>query len=151
MNRILLDTHTLIWMVSDEGRLGDHAKDIVFESGFKKLVSPASYWEVAIKMKIGKLSLFAEYDEFFAQALADYDIDVLHVQLHHTSLLTQLELFHGDPFDRLLIAQASVENIPIVSIDSKFDPYPVSWIWTYSMQQSGNEVSVEVDGEAEDE
>lgn len=142
MAGILLDTHTLIWMVSDETKLGDYARDILFDSGLTKLVSPASYWEVAIKIKIGKLSLGADYDDFFAQAIADYRLEILHVQVHHTSVLTMLDLFHADPFDRLLIAQASVEDIPIVSIDDKFDPYPVLRIWDYPDEE-------EVDDSAE--
>lgn len=141
MARILLDTHTIIWMVADETMLGDHARDMLFDSGLTKLVSPASYWEMAIKIKIGKLSLGAEYDEFFAQAIADYDLEVLHVQLHHTSVLTRLDLFHADPFDRLLIAQASVEDIPIVSIDEKFDPYPVLRIWDYADDEEADDSS----------
>lgn len=149
MSRILLDTHTLIWMVSDESQLGDWARDMLFESELTKLVSPATYWEMAIKVKTGKLSLTSDYDEFFRRAIEVYDLNVLHVQIHHTSILTSLELYHRDPFDRLLIAQATVEDIPIVSIDTAFDPYPVSRIWSYAMRNEveGNESDVDLDGE----
>jgi PIN domain nuclease of toxin-antitoxin system len=132
MNGVLLDTHTIIWMVSDEGKLGQYAKELVFQSTVKKFISPASYWELAIKIKLGKLVLQADYDEFVAEAISDYALEILHVQPRHTSVLTKLDLFHSDPFDRLLIAQASIEDIPILSIDRQFDNYPVERIWDYA-------------------
>ncbi|SRR6266496_6557689 len=141
MNAVLLDTHTIIWMVSDEAKLGHHARDLLFDSSIRKFMSPASYWELAIKIKTGKLVLLADYDDFVAEAMADYALEILHVQPRHTSVLTKLDLFHNDPFDRILIAQASVEGIPIISIDREFDSYPVERIWDYTDEHLDEEVA----------
>jgi PIN domain nuclease of toxin-antitoxin system len=118
-------------MVSDERQLSDYAKDLLFESGATKLLSPASYWEIAIKIKIGKLSLRPGFDEFIGNAIDDYDLEILNILPKHTSVLTSLQMFHGDPFDRLLVAQASIEEIPILSKDKQLDPYPVCRLWRY--------------------
>jgi PIN domain nuclease of toxin-antitoxin system len=131
MRGVLLDTHTILWMVSDETRIGPLAREILFDSDTPKLMSPASYWELAIKIKIGKLELASDYEEFIQDVIDMYAVTILHVHPHHTSVLTTLELHHGDPFDRLMIAQALVEEIPILSSDKQFDSYPVNRIWKY--------------------
>lgn len=144
MATVLLDTHTLIWMVTDEDKLGEQAKDLLFDSAVRKLLSPASYWEIAIKMKLGKLDLTVPYDDFVAEAIDEYKLEVLHIHHKHTSLLTTLDLFHADPFDRLLVVQASIEGVPIISIDDKLDPYPVTRLWDYDAD------SDETDGNSEE-
>lgn len=131
MTGVLLDTHTLIWMVADENKLGDHARDIL-DSELRKWMSPVNYWEMAIKIKLGKLVLASDYDEFFEDMINMYALDVLHIEPRHTSLLTTLPLYHKDPFDRLLIAQAVVEEMPIISVDTWFDSYQVERIWQYA-------------------
>jgi PIN domain nuclease of toxin-antitoxin system len=138
MRGVLLDTHTLLWLVGDDAQLGSQAKDILFDSGTQKYLSPASYWELAIKIRIGKLALHAPYDEFIRDAMALHSLEILHVQPQHTSILTTLDLHHGDPFDRLLIAQATTEDIPIISIDGKFDMYSVNRIWNYLVEPDDN-------------
>ncbi len=92
-------------------------------------VSPASYWEIAIKIGKEKYSLPEPYEVFMLRELADNEFRILPVEIRHTALLTTLANHHRDPFDRLLIAQSLVEGIPIVRVDEAFDPYGVTRLW----------------------
>jgi PIN domain nuclease of toxin-antitoxin system len=93
------------------------------------LVSPASYWEIAIKISVGKYSLAVPYEDFFRGAIDDNGFRLLPIEPRHTAALTTLPYHHKDPFDRLLIAQAMVEGVPLVSADSAFDAYGVTRLW----------------------
>jgi len=92
-------------------------------------VSPATYWEIAIKISIGKYELPEPYDIFIEREITTNDFRILPIEPKHTAVLTTLPFHHRDPFDRLLIAQAMVEAIPILSIDPAFDAYPVTRLW----------------------
>jgi PIN domain nuclease of toxin-antitoxin system len=92
-------------------------------------VSPATYWEIAIKISLGKYELPEPYDIFIAREIATNDFHILPIEIKHTAVLTTLPLHHRDPFDRLLIAQAMVEAIPILSVDTAFDANPVTRLW----------------------
>ena len=127
--RAPLDTHVFLWFLLADPRLGDPAKDFIAEPTNDLLVSPASYWEIAIKIKLGKYTLPLPYESFMATHLAANDFAILPILLKHTALLTTMDLHHKDPFDRLLVAQAMSENIPIVSADSQLDAYGVQRVW----------------------
>jgi PIN domain nuclease of toxin-antitoxin system len=94
----------------------------------KLLLSVASVWEMAIKVSLGKLTLPGDFGSFVATQMADNDIGLLSIEMAHTNLVVGLPYHHRDPFDRLLIAQAMAERIPIVSQDRLFDAYPVTCI-----------------------
>lgn len=94
-----------------------------------KLISPASYWEIAIKLSLGKYALNVPYDEFIREAIFENGFEILSIEPRHTSALVAMPRHHNDPFDRLLIAQAVIEDIPIVSVDTTFDTYTVSRFW----------------------
>jgi PIN domain nuclease of toxin-antitoxin system len=94
-----------------------------------KLVSPASYWEVAIKVSIGKYALSRLYEDFMRNAIDQNGFHYLHIEPRHTAALIPLLYHHRDPFDRLLIAQAMIEQIPIISGDPAFDAYPITRLW----------------------
>jgi PIN domain nuclease of toxin-antitoxin system len=125
---LLLDTHTFLWFIDDSPRLSAQAKSQI-ESDTKALVSIASLWEIAIKTSIGKLRLPQSFDPFITQQLALNAIELLPISVAHLAVLSTLPLHHRDPFDRLLAAQAFVEQIPIVSADPKFDTYPINRLW----------------------
>lgn len=125
---LLLDTHAFLWFVNDDSRLSANAKSLL-ESNVDLLLSIASVWEIAIKVGIGKLALPGSFDRFIPHQLALNDIQLLPLQLTHLNQLVTLPLHHRDPFDRLLIAQAMQEQIPIVSIDNAFDAYGVKREW----------------------
>ena len=127
--RLLLDTHTFLWFVLNDRQLSRPADALITDPVNEVFVSPATYWEVAIKVGQKKLDLFAPYDDFMKRGITGNDFEVLPIETRHTSLLTTLPMHHKDPFDRLLIAQSLVEQIPLVSVDSAFDPYGVTRLW----------------------
>jgi PIN domain nuclease of toxin-antitoxin system len=124
--RLLLDTHALLWFYLGDSQLSRPAQDSIIDPNNIKLISPASYWEIAIKLSIQKYTLRVSYDEFIQEAVFDNGFEILPIEPRHTAALISLTFHHKDPFDRMLIAQATVEGIPIVSVDSKFDPYPIT-------------------------
>jgi PIN domain nuclease of toxin-antitoxin system len=125
----LLDTHTLLWFALNDPQLSDTAMKLVMDPANEKLVSPASYWEIAIKISIGKYTLSKPFDVFMQEAIDKNGFGYLHIEPKHTAPLTTLPFHHRDPFDRLLIVQAMVEEIPIVSGDRAFDDYPIKRLW----------------------
>lgn len=127
--RLLLDTHTFLWFVLDDPQLSASAKTLIEDPANDILISPASYWEIAIKVRLGKLDLFAPYDDFMQRGIVGNDFQILPIEPKHTSLLTTLPLYHKDPFDRLLVAQALVEGTAMVSLDVALDPYGISRVW----------------------
>ncbi|MDQ3847554.1 MAG: type II toxin-antitoxin system VapC family toxin [Thermoproteota archaeon] len=126
--KLLLDAHTFLWFIDDNPRLSARAKGLL-ESDADLLLSVASLWEISIKVSLGKLSLSQPYDIFVPQQLADNVIDVLPINLTHLSAVSILPFHHRDPFDRMLIAQAIVEQLPVVSIDAAFDAYSIRRLW----------------------
>jgi len=92
------------------------------------ILSTASLWEIAIKVSIGKLELLQPYDKLIPQQLDENDIGVLSITLKHLTKLIELPFHHRDPFDRLIIAQAIIEEIPVISSDAIFSDYPVKLI-----------------------
>jgi PIN domain nuclease of toxin-antitoxin system len=110
-------------------QLSRRARQAIEVSTNTVFVSPASYWELAIKISLGKYVLNEPYEEFVQHAILDNGFIVLQVEPKSTSLLISLPFHHKDPFDRLLAAQAIVESMPIVSGDVAFDPYGVTRIW----------------------
>ena len=126
--RVLLDTHSLLWFFLDDPRLSATALAVIADPLNGIEVSPAS-WEIAIKIRLGKYALPEPYQEFMERELAANDLHILPIEPRHTALLTTMPFHHRDPFDRLLIAQATVESIPVVSADVALDPYGVSRIW----------------------
>lgn len=127
--RLLLDTHALLWFVLKDPQLSAAADALIADPANDVLVSPATYWEIAIKVAKKKLELFATYDEFMARGITGNDFAILPIEVRHTSALTTMPFHHNDPFDRLLVAQALVEQIPIVSIDVALDPYGITRLW----------------------
>jgi PIN domain nuclease of toxin-antitoxin system len=127
--RLLLDTHTLLWFALGDPRLSARALALILDRANVKLVSPASYWEIAIKMRLGKYALNKSYEEFFRTAIDLNGFLYLHIEPRHTAALLTLPNHHKDPFDHMLIAQATVEGTPIVSVDSQLDPYPITRLW----------------------
>ncbi len=127
--RLLLDTHTFLWFVLNDAQLSTVAKALIEDPANDILISPVSYWEIAIKVGLTKLELFAPYDDFMQRGIIGNDFEILHILTSHTSLLTSLPKHHKDPFDRLLVAQALVESVPIVSTDVALDPYGIIRRW----------------------
>lgn len=126
--KFLLDTHTFLWFIEDSPRLSTKAKTLL-ESEVNLLVSVASLWEIAIKISIGRLTLAQPFAAFVPDQLAKNAIEILPVSMAHLAVVAALPLYHRDPFDRLLVAQAIVEQMSIVSTDEQMDAYSIQRIW----------------------
>jgi PIN domain nuclease of toxin-antitoxin system len=116
----LLDSDALLWYTLNDPKLSNTAEALILDPANEILTSPASYWEIAIKIGIGKLTLHQPYEDFIDVCLNKYGFVILPVETKHTAVLTNLPFHHRDPFDRLLIAQAMVEGIPIIGDDPDF-------------------------------
>ena len=127
--RLLLDTHTFLWFLLDDPQLSLTARDFIINPANDIEVSPATYWEIAIKISLSKYELPEPYDIFIEREITANDFHILPIEPKHTAVLTTLPFYHRDPFDRLLIDQAMVEDIPVLSIDSAFDAYPIIRYW----------------------
>src|SRR5687767_9418679 len=126
---LLLDTHALLWFALGDSQISTTAVAAIHARENAKFVSPASYCEVAIKLRIGKFSLNEPYEDFMQRAIGGNGFSVMPVEVRHTSILTTLPFHHRDPFDRLLVAQALTEQLAIVSGDPLLDPYGIQRIW----------------------
>lgn len=127
--RSLLDTHAFLWFATGDPRVGKQAHDVLEEIENEILVSVASLWEIAIKASLDKLELKEPFAELIPRQLLGNEIGILPIELKHLAVLTDFPFHHRDPFDRLLIAQAISEGIPILSGDPAFRDYPVQVIW----------------------
>ena len=127
--RLLLDTHTFIWYVTDNPRLSANVKRLIEDENNEKLVSIASIWEMAIKHSIGRLNFSLPFMEFVRQQLDVTNIGLLEINLNHIEVVASLPLHHRDPFDRMIIAQSMAEQIPVLSVDAIFDAYAIARVW----------------------
>jgi PIN domain nuclease of toxin-antitoxin system len=124
----LLDTHTIIWFSQNNEKLSKFARELISDINNNCFISIASIWEMAIKLKLKKLSIDLSLNEFVNE-LSFRDFKFLDLKLEHVINVSDLDLFHKDPFDRIIISQSIIENIPIISIDQQFDKYPIKRIW----------------------
>ncbi len=127
--RLLLDTHTFLWFIEDDPALSRAARALIEDGANDRWLSVASPWEVAIKVGTGKLKLSKPVRQFFAEQLARQQTRLLPVTLGHVDLVATLPRHHGDPFDRLIIAQGIVDDLTVLSADQAFDAYPVVRRW----------------------
>ena len=123
----LLDTHAFLWFLSDDPKLPALAKTTV-ESAQSVFISIASFWEMAIKDSLGKLKLPASIPDLIS-GCARNGFAVLPIKAEHLALLKELPRIHGDPFDRLLICQASSENMTLITADENIAKYDVPVLW----------------------
>ena len=122
--KLLLDTHVLLWWREASARIGSDVRQAIATAD-EVVVSAASAWEVAIKVALGKLRIPSPLDD----AVRDSGFDALPITFSHAAAVTGLAPHHADPFDRMLIAQALVEQLTIVTHDRRFAPYGIPVIW----------------------
>ena len=130
--RLLLDTHTVLWFALNDRQLSGWANAAILDPVNEKWVSPASYWEMAIKISTGKFSLLMPYEDFWRNAIDMNSFGILHILPRHTAAVATLGYppsNHRDPFDRLIVAQALVEGMSVVSADSILDVYGIPRLW----------------------
>ncbi len=129
MNRLLLDTHTFLWWDSAPGRLSATVLALCRDPSVVLYLSLVSLWEIQIKSGLGKLPLSLPLAEIVRDQQAQHGLQLLPIMPGHIYALDGLPLYHKDPFDRLLIAQALTEGLPLASADGLLSPYPISVIW----------------------
>ena len=127
--RLLLDTQSLIWYVDQDHLLSRPAHAAITDPQNDLMLSAASIWEIAIKVGIKKLTLSLPYHAWITKAIGDLGLAIVPITIDYANAQASLPPHHGDPFDRLIIAQALVDSNPIVSNDVHFDPYGVTRIW----------------------
>ncbi len=127
--KVLLDTHCWLWWTAEPQRLGEHARRLIRDGGNTVLLSAASSWELAIKYALGRLALPEPPHDFVPRRLARDSIAPLPVHHAHALQVAALPRHHRDPFDRLLVAQAQLERVPIITVDRQFEPYDIEIIW----------------------
>ncbi len=127
--RVLVDTHTLIWALTNNPLLSKRAKRILTSGNEELVFSLVSLWEAAIKIRLGKLTTIGSSVSYLRDEMTIYGMDLLPIRYEHILQLETLPSHHGDPFDRLLIAQAKSESIPILTSDAKIRLYDIPLIW----------------------
>ena len=126
---LLLDTHAFLWFWWSDPQLSANATAAICDPANRKLISTASSWEIAIKVSRKKLDLGSPYRGYIHMHMLRNNFELLAITDEHMAGLIDMPFHHKDPFDRMLIAQAGYENIPIVSADVQLDGYGITRIW----------------------
>jgi len=127
--RLLLDTHTLLWWLDGDRRLSRRARTAIADEDNSVFVSAASAWELATKARLGKLPEALDVATDVAGCLARQGFLDLPITVVHAQRAGSLTINHRDPFDRMLIAQAQMEDLPVVSNEAIFDGFGISRVW----------------------
>jgi len=124
----LLDTHTLIWFLEGAASLSRTALEEIEKEGNTCYVSIASIWEIAIKISINKLEMNISFDKL-NQLIWQNSFELIPISFQHTKKLLEMPFHHRDPFDRMIISQAIIENLTIISKDNNFTFYDINCLW----------------------
>lgn len=127
--RVLLDTHTFLWWNTDDSRLSPKVRDLIADGRNEIYLSVASAWEIAIKAARGSLILPEPPEQYVPSRLRLHRMLVLAIQLRHALMVYDLPMIHRDPFDRLLIAQSRLEDLPLLTIDPEIIQYGIEVVW----------------------
>jgi PIN domain nuclease of toxin-antitoxin system len=127
--RVLLDTHALLWWISDDPRLSDRAREIIADGRNELFFSAASGWEISIKAGLGRLEVPEDLQRFISDQLSRNAVQSLPIYLSHALHIRNLPDHHRDPFDRILVSQAILEEMPLLSADPQISRYPVEVVW----------------------
>ncbi len=126
---LVLDTHTFLWIVTNDNKLSTKAKKYYLDKENDKFLSGVSIWEIAIKISMGKLKIGEPLGLFIEKHAIGNSIKILEIKHTHLYILESLPFHHKDPFDRAIIAQCIFEGYQIIGNDKAFDPYPVERVW----------------------
>jgi PIN domain nuclease of toxin-antitoxin system len=127
--RVLADSHTVLWATLDDDRLPIAVRDLVADPRNRMVVSVATMWELTIKALTGKLRLPEPPTPYFEGLVHDFGYELLPIHQRHVAALPELPAIHDDPFDRMLVAQALVEDLELVTGDERMRRYPIRTIW----------------------
>lgn len=126
---LLLDTRAFLWWITDAPGLSPRAREVIADGSNVLFFSAASGWEIAIKARLGKLQVPEDLGRFLIEQLSRNAIRVLPVHLSHALHVYKLPDHHLDPFDRLLVSRALLENLPMLSADPQLARYAVEVVW----------------------
>jgi PIN domain nuclease of toxin-antitoxin system len=126
---LLLDTHAFLWFIAGNSSLSRKARVAIEDENNRILLSVASLWEIAIKVSLGKIKLSEPFDILIPEQLTANGIELLDISVEHTALVATMPFHHRDPFDRLISAQARVEDMTLISIEEVFDVYEIVRLW----------------------
>ena len=127
--RALLDTHTFLWWIDNDRRLSMRVRTLMGDGSNVLFFSAASGWEIAIKARLGKLQLPGDLAPFLTDHLVRNHVTILSIHLSHTLHVYSLPALHRDPFDRLLVAQSQLEQLPMLTADPLIQQYSVQTLW----------------------
>jgi len=127
--KFLLDTHTFLWWITDKPNLSDCVRDIIVDGNNEMFLSAASGWEIVIKSRIGRIQLTENPDTFLLNQLSLNAIQSMPITMRHALYVNNLPDIHKDPFDRIIIAQSILEDMPILTKDHYMAKYNVKVIW----------------------
>jgi len=127
--KVLLDTHTFLWWITDDPKLSLRVRGIINDGENEIFISAITGWEIAIKAQIGRLKLPDQPQHFILEQLKINGMKSLPIEMRHALHISTLPIHHQDPFDRILIAQAQMEELSILSADPQFGKYDVTIIW----------------------
>jgi PIN domain nuclease of toxin-antitoxin system len=127
--RILLDTHVFLWWISRDHQLSSDASELMADIENELFLSPASVWEIVIKAQAGRLPLPTPIARFITEEMTENAIDALPIAISHALAVAELPPLHKDPFDRMIIAQAQCEKLPILTADPMIRQYDVETMW----------------------
>ena len=127
--RYILDTHTFLWWITDLDLLSEHARHVIQDGDNTLYLSAASGWEIAIKARLGRLQLPGEPEKVIPEQMSLNAIQGLPIQMGHALRVSSLPDHHRDPFDRMLVAQSQVEELPILTADPQIAQYEVDVVW----------------------
>ena len=127
--KLLLDTHALLWWLDGDERLSDSARSAIDDNSTRVFVSAASAWEIATKVRIGKLPGAIEVAERFSEIIGNQDFEALAISVEHARQAGLLPGEHRDPFDRMLIAQSQIEGLTLVSNETLFGRFGIRRLW----------------------
>ena len=127
--KYLLDTHAFLWFVSEDNRLSSKAQSIIKNSQNEVYFSAVSAWEISIKIILGRLTIEEDLEPFIIKQLAENNFSTLSITIFHSIYTSKLPNIHKDPFDRMIVAQAQVEDLSIISKDKNIKKYSVPVVW----------------------
>jgi len=126
---VLLDIHAFLWLISDDERLSENAKLIFLNQGNNLFFSVASFWEICTKKSLEKIALKNGWLRTIQAGMAANTIQWLQIETAHCAEVAELPFHHRDPFDRKLVAQAIVEDMQLLSRDSRLSHYAIERVW----------------------
>lgn len=127
--KALLDTHTFLWWITDDPRLSSRSREIIADGNNELFLSASSGWEIAIKARLGKLEIPGNVDSFILEQMSRNAIGSLPVLMRHALHVYELPDHHRDPFDRMLVSQAQLESLSILTSDPQIARYRVKITW----------------------